>query len=104
DPGGIARLSALWSTASCSGLKSKPRARSSADGRRGQEIAQSAHGLDDVDVEFLADAADEHLDGVGVAVEVLVVEMLDQFGARDHAAGVMHQIGQQPVLMRGHLD
>ena len=30
--------------------------------------------------------------------------MLDQFGARHHAPGVVHQIGQQPVLVRGHLD
>ena len=72
--------------------------------RRRQQIAEPAHGLDDVDVELLADAADEHLDGVGVAVEILVVEMLDQFGARHHAPGVVHEIGQQPVFVRGHLD
>ena len=69
-----------------------------------EQIAEPAHGLDDVDAELLADAADEHLDGVGIAVEVLVVEMLDQFGARHHAAGVVHQIGQQPVFVAGELD
>ena len=72
-------------------------------GRR-EQITEAAHGLDHVDAELLADAADEHLDGIEVAVEILVVEMLDQFGARHHAAGVMHQIGQQPVLVRGELD
>ena len=57
-----------------------------------------------IDTELLADAADEDLDGVGVAVEILVVEMLDQLGARHHAAGMVHQIGQQPVFVRGELD
>src|SRR5258708_4474386 len=69
-----------------------------------EEIAETADGLDHVDAELLADAADEHLDGVGVAVEILVVEMLDQLGTRDHAAGVVHQVGEQPILVRGELD
>src|ERR1700687_2395710 len=67
---------------------------------RSEQITEAAHGLDDFDAELLADAADEHLDGVAVAVEVLVVEMLDQFGAGDNAPGVVHQIGKQPVFVR----
>src|SRR5659263_398060 len=55
-----------------------------------KQIAETAHGLDDLDPEFLADAADEHLDGVAIAVEVLVVEMLDQLGARHHAVSYTH--------------
>src|SRR6516225_5771788 len=55
--------------------------------RWSEQIAKPAHGLDDIDAELFADAADEHLDGIGVAIEVLVVEVLDQFAARDHAAG-----------------
>src|ERR1700749_5317876 len=73
-------------------------------GGRRQQISEAPDGLDDVDIQLFADAADEHLDGVGVAVEVLVVEMLDELGARDHAAGVVHQIGQQAILVRGELD
>src|ERR1700730_9382063 len=73
-------------------------------GRRRQQITEAAHGLDDLDAELLANAADEHLDGVGIAVEILIVEMLDQFGARYHAARMVHQVRQQPVLMRGELD
>src|ERR1700747_1173076 len=69
-----------------------------------QQISKAADGLDDVHVELLADAANEDLDGVGVAVEVLVVEMRDQLGPRHHAAGMVHQILQQAVFMRGHLD
>src|SRR5450759_5435198 len=69
-----------------------------------KQIAETAHGLDDLDPEFLADAADEHFDGVAIAVEVLIVEVLDQLGARHHAARVVHQIGEQPVFMAGELD
>src|SRR5262245_6418875 len=72
--------------------------------RRGEEIAEPADGLDDVDAELLADATDEHLDGVRVAVEILVVEMLHQLGARNHPAGVMHQVREQAIFMRRELD
>src|SRR5882757_6680808 len=72
--------------------------------RRREEIAQPPHRLDDVDAELLADAADEDLDGVGIAVEVLVVEMLDQLAARHHPAGMMHEIGQEPIFVGGQLD
>src|ERR1051326_5762544 len=72
--------------------------------RRGQQIAEPAYRLDHVDAELLADAPDEDLDGVRVAVEILVVEVLDQPRARHHAAGVVHQVGEQPVLVRGELD
>ena len=41
-----------------------------------EKIAQAAHGLDDVEAELLAQPADEHLDGVRIAVEVLVVKVL----------------------------
>src|SRR5262245_14808378 len=68
--------------------------------RRAQQIAEAAHRLDAVDAELLADAADEHFDGVGIAIEVLVVEMLDQFRTRHHPAGVVHQVGEQPVFVR----
>src|ERR1700722_13809590 len=69
-------------------------------GRR-QQITETAYGLDHIDAEFFADAPDEHFDGVGIAVEILVVEMLDKLGAGDDTAGVMHQVGQQPVFVRG---
>src|SRR5579871_2439134 len=59
-------------------------------GRRIVEtIAEATHRLDEVGVELLAQAADEHLDRVGVAVEILVIEMLDELGARDDLALVM---------------
>ncbi len=39
-----------------------------------------------------------------VAIEILLVEMLDDFTARDDPSGVVHQIGQQPVFMAGELN
>src|SRR3954463_14899533 len=73
-------------------------------GWRSQQIAEPAHRLNAVDAELLADAADEHFDGVGVAVEVLVVEVFDQVGARDYTTGVIHQIREQTVSVTGKLD
>src|ERR1700692_114312 len=69
-------------------------------GRR-EQIPETAHGLDHVNAELFADAADKYFDGIGIAIEILVVEMLDKFGAGNDAAGVMHQVGQQPVFVRG---
>src|SRR5689334_890547 len=69
-----------------------------------EPVAQPTYGLDHVGRDLLAQTADEHLDGVAVAVEVLLVEVLDQLGARHHALVVMHQVGEQAVLVRGELD
>src|SRR5215510_2627950 len=70
----------------------------------GEAVAKPPYGLDHVGRDLLAQAADEHLDGVGVAVEVLLVEVLDQLAAGHHALVVVHEIGEQPVLVRGELD
>ena len=70
----------------------------------GSDVAESPHGLDDFHAELLAQPADENLDRVGIAVEILIVEMLDQLGARHHPALMMHQIGEQPIFVRGQLD
>ena len=58
-----------------------------------EAVAEAADGGDHVGAELLADAGDEHLDRVGIAVEVLVVDMLDQLGPADHLALVVHQVG-----------
>src|ERR1700704_2684142 len=72
--------------------------------RRSEEVAESTHGLDDVDAELPANAPDEDFDRVGITIEVLVVEMLDQFTARNDTAGVVHEIGKQAIFVRGQLD
>src|SRR5262245_66119531 len=65
-----------------------------------EAIAESADGLDHVGRDLLAQPADEHLDGIRVAVEILLVQVLDQLGARCDALLVMHQVGKQAVFVR----
>src|SRR5690242_11959219 len=72
--------------------------------RRLQDIAQPPDGVDHVDAEHLAKASDKHLDRVGIAVEILVVEMPDDLGARHDPPGMVHQVGEQPVFVRGEPD
>src|SRR5688572_23523244 len=70
-------------------------------GRIVEAVAKSADGVDEVGTELLANARDEHLDGVRVTIEILIVDMLDQLGARYHLALVVHQIAQELVFLRG---
>src|SRR5262245_49557391 len=70
-------------------------------GAAAHAIAEAAHRLNHVGRDLLPQAADENLDGVTIAVEVLLVEMLDELRARDDAARVMHQVGEQPILVGG---
>src|SRR5262245_59734706 len=72
--------------------------------RRPHAVPHAAHRLDHVDAHLLAQASDKHLDRIGIAVEILVVEMLDQFRARDHLAHMVHEISKQPELMGGELQ
>src|SRR4029434_10314830 len=69
-----------------------------------ERIAKAADGGDHVRSELLADARDEHLDRVGITVEILVVYMFDQLGAGDDLALVVHQVGKELVLLGGQLD
>jgi hypothetical protein len=69
-----------------------------------QYIAKPAHGLDHFNSEFLAQTTDENLDCIGIAVKILLVEMLDDLAARHDPPGMVHQVRQQPVLVRGKLD
>src|SRR5262245_23128463 len=66
-----------------------------------QPVAETADGFDHVRRDLLAQPADEHLDGVGIAVEVLLVEVLDQLRARNYPLVVMHEVGEQAILVRG---
>src|SRR5688572_13788207 len=72
-------------------------------GRR-EQISEPAHRLDDVDAELFSDAADEYLYRVGVAIEILIVQMLDQLAARNYAAGMVHEVGKQAIFVRRELD
>ena len=51
-----------------------------------------------VGIELASQAADEDLDDVAVALEVLVVEALGQLGLGDHFAGAQHQVLENAVF------
>ncbi len=53
------------------------------------------------DAEFATDAADQHVEHVGIGIVAIVVDVLAEFGAADDAVRVVHQIGEDPVLLRG---
>src|SRR5690606_2732748 len=55
-----------------------------------EAVAKSTDGGDHVGTQLLADAGDEDLDRVRIAVEILIVDMFDQFGAAHHLALVVH--------------
>src|SRR5262245_47537624 len=69
-----------------------------------QAVAETADGVDHIDTEFLAQTSDEDFDGVRVAVEILIVEMLDQIRARHHLPLMVREKRQQPIFGRGQLD
>ena len=64
--------------------------------RRGEAVAAAAHGLDRLEralgIELAPQAADEYLQHVGVAVEVLLVDVLGEIGLRHQLAGVQHEV------------
>ena len=63
-----------------------------------EAIAQPTHGLDPFGADLAPHAADEDFDGVGIPVEILIVEVLDQLGPADHPALVHDQVVQQPIF------
>src|SRR5437660_1189699 len=64
--------------------KGKPKTNAmSARVGRSQQIAEPAYGLNDINAELFTDAPDEDFDGVRIAVEILVVQMLNQLRPRD---------------------
>src|SRR4051794_37493887 len=68
-----------------------------------EAVAEPADGRDHVCAELLADSRDEYLDRVRIPIEVLVVDMLDKLGAADRLALVVHEIGEELVLLGGEL-
>src|SRR5437868_12214841 len=56
-----------------------------------------------VRVQFLAQAADEDFEHVGVAVEVLLVDVLGEVGLRDQLARMHHQVFEDLVLVAGEV-
>src|SRR6202044_22867 len=54
----------------------------------------------EIAIDLGAQAGHVHIDHIGLRIEVIVPHMLEQHGARDHLAGVLHEILQQPEFAR----
>src|SRR6186713_3334359 len=67
-------------------------------------VSGAANGVDERTVEALVDLRsqprDMHVNNVGLRVEVIVPNMLEQHGAGHHLAGVLHQEFEQAELAR----
>src|SRR5207237_1482950 len=76
--------------------------------RQREPITPAAQRLDGTQlvlrVELAAQAPDQHLDDVAVALEVLVIQALGQFRLGDHIPGAQHQVLENAVLERGELN
>ena len=68
-----------------------------------EAITEPPDGLYDVGGKLLAQASDEHLDSVRIAIEVLLVQMLDEFCPGNDAGAMQHEISEHAIFMRGKL-
>src|SRR5690606_22394022 len=66
-----------------------------------QAVAQPAYSFNAAGGQFLAQAAHKDLDGVGVSLAVVRVQVLGQLGAREHFSGALHEQGQDLELVAG---
>src|SRR4051812_29171880 len=57
-----------------------------------EAVTKAADSGDDVGTQLLVDAGHENLDGIGIAVEILIVDMLDQLRPADHLALVVEEV------------
>src|SRR5689334_3734417 len=76
--------------------------------RRVQAVAGPAHRVQQRPRETLVDllpkSADMHVDHIGLRVEMVVPDILQQHRARDDVPRMPHQIFEQPELARLQLD
>src|SRR5579885_3521555 len=73
-----------------------------------QAVPGAAYGAQQGGIEtgvyLLPQPADVHVDDVGLRIEVVAPDALQQHGARDHLAGVAQQVFQQLELARLQID
>src|SRR3984957_9505001 len=58
----------------------------------------------EIAIDLGAQARHVHVDHIGLRIEVIVPHVLEQHGARDHLAGVLHEIFQQTEFARLQCD
>src|ERR1700677_2878606 len=76
--------------------------RSTRPARQTQAVAAAAQGFDRLDdlvgVELAAQAADQHLDHITVAIEILFVQPFGELTLGDHLTGAQHQVLENAVF------
>jgi hypothetical protein len=72
-------------------------------GRFAHAVTQAAHRFDERRAELAPQTGDEYLDGVGITVEILRIDVLSKFGSRHDSAAVVHQIREHAKFMAGQL-
>src|SRR5208283_1934035 len=67
-------------------------------------VSRAADGAQERRVKIAIDLGPQarymHIDHIGLRIEVVIPNMLEQHGARDDLAGVLHQIFEQPEFAR----
>src|ERR1700722_18637964 len=67
-------------------------------------ISRASNGMQqrrlEIPVDLGAQARDMHVDHIGLRIEMIVPDVFEQHGARDHFAGVLHEIFEQPEFAR----
>lgn len=71
--------------------------------RERNTIAEAPDSVNEFGRYFSAKPAHENLDGVGVPIEILLVQMFHEFGTRNYARLMMHQIRKKPIFQSGEL-
>ena len=61
--------------------------------RKGNAITEAAHRMNDIGWDFSAQAPNKNFDGIRIAIEILLIEMIDKLRARDHSRLMVHQVG-----------
>src|SRR5437016_4966181 len=73
-----------------------------------EDIADSAHGVQQLGLErlvdLLAQPADEHVDDVRLRIEVVLPHVREDHRLRDDTAGVAHQVFEERELARADVD
>lgn len=67
-----------------------------------QHVSEAALGLDDATSQTPSQSTDEDFNGVGVALEILGIEVLGDFKLRHDASPLMGEIREQLVFLRRH--
>src|ERR1700728_4791921 len=81
--------------------------RSSRPARQAQAIAAAAESFDRFDlllrIKLAPQSADQNLDHVAVAIEILFIQPFGQIALRDHVAGAQHEMFEDAIFETGQL-